>query len=174
MTAGSSSVPKRPVRLVGTARTAVPGVPGVCLKLQGKSVFPWERLTSMRATVGPYSPERIGNSRTVPAVLTRYLRFYLQSSQVTHRARPLSRVTRQIAPPDKPAVPARPSLAVVRTDAKILVRPGSPFRYCCPSRLDLKVDGLDAWAHWVTVVIDRLATAIRYMQSQPITDRAHP
>jgi len=86
MTAGSSSVPKRPVRLVGTARTAVPGVPGVCLKLQGKSVFPWERLTSMRVTVGPYSPERIGNSRTVPAVLTRYLQFYLQSSQVTNRA----------------------------------------------------------------------------------------
>jgi len=28
-----SSVPRRPVRPVGTARIAVPGVPGVCLKL---------------------------------------------------------------------------------------------------------------------------------------------
>jgi len=32
----------------------------------------WERLPSKRVTVGPYSPLRIGNSRTVHAVLTRH------------------------------------------------------------------------------------------------------
>jgi len=43
----------------------------------------WQRLSSKRVTVGPYSPRRIGNSRIVPAVLTRHL----QSSPITCRAR---------------------------------------------------------------------------------------
>jgi len=43
----------------------------------------WERLSSKRVTVGPYSPRCIGNSRIVPAVLTRHL----QSSPITCRAR---------------------------------------------------------------------------------------
>ena len=105
-------------------------------------------------TVGAYSPLQIGNSRTVPAVLTGYLQSspvicglrqlpvgpanYLQGPPVTHRARPSSGVTRQIAPSETPAVPP--------------VRPGHPFRYRRPSRPDSKTDGLDAWEHWHRVV----------------------
>ena len=114
----------------------------------------WERLQSKRVTVGPYSPRRIGNSRIVPAVLTHHLPSspvfcspcpssavltrHLQSSPITYRARQSSRGTRKIAPSETPAVPASPSRAVVRTDAKIPIRPGRPSRYRRPSRPDLK------------------------------------
>ena len=39
--------------------------------------------------------------------------------------------------------------AVVRTDAKIPVHPGRPFRYCHPSRPGPKTNGLDAWEHCI-------------------------
>ena len=58
-------------------------------------------------------------------------------------------VTREIAPPETPAVPTCQSLAVVRTEAKIPVPPGRPFRYCRQSRPDPKTHGLDAWEHWL-------------------------
>ena len=79
----------------------------------------WERLLPMRVTVGPYSPRRIGDSRTVPAVLTRHLHSrHLQSSPITCRARRL---------------PVGP------------VRPGRPLRYCRLSCPPPKTGGLDAW-----------------------------
>ena len=106
----------------------------------------WERLSSKRVTVGPYSPRRIGNSRIVPAVLTRHL----QSSPITCRAR--QSPTGPGRHPELPgklrhlrhlqSPPVRPGLSSGRTPR---YPSGRPFRYCRPSRPDPKTDGLDAW-----------------------------
>ena len=68
--------------------------------------------------------------------LSAVLANYLQPPPITCRARPSSGVTRQVAPSERPAVPARPSRAAIRTDVKIPVRPGHPFRYRRPSHPD--------------------------------------
>jgi len=55
--------------LVSPRVPSVLGVPGVCLKLKGKSSVLLERLPSERVTADPYCPLRIGNSRKVLAIL---------------------------------------------------------------------------------------------------------
>ena len=140
------------------------GRPGRLSSCRARASILWERLSSKRVTVGPYSPRRIGNSRIVPAVLSRLLQslpvfcsprrssavlanylysqcrsvfkkdwycippksqqksqilmvcninLFLKRFDIASRARPSSGVTRKIAPPETPAVPASPSRAVV-------------------------------------------------------------
>jgi len=101
-------------------------------------------------TVGRYSPRRIGNSRIVPAVLTRYL----QSSPITCRAR------------QSPTGPARHSelpgkLRHLRHQQSPPVRPGRPFRNCRPCRPDPKTDGLDAREHCHRLLFRLLKRRIR-------------
>jgi len=84
--------------LVSPSVPSVLGVPGVCLKLKGKSSVLLERLPSERVTVDPYSSLRIGNSRTVLEILIGYR----HSSPITCRAR--------LSPPGQryPSVLSRP------------------------------------------------------------------
>jgi len=96
--------------------------------VQARASVLWERLPSKRVTASPYSPLQIGNSQTVPAILIRHLQSslityrsanYLQGPSVTCRARSSPGVISQIPRPRIPAVPGRPSQAVIRTNAKI-------------------------------------------------------
>ena len=127
----------------GGAATGLP--PGACPPSGwGSPSVLGEGLRSTRVTVGPYGSLPISHSPTVPPLFTRPL----PSSTIAWRPprlplgpvncvkglsitcrRPSYRVTGKNEPPKASVVPTHPFRAVTRSDAKIPIPPGRPFRY---------------------------------------------